>query len=209
VKRRRVLNLIGLPRRRRAKRGRRDAPPGPARATRRTPPPEASDTDRARMDRALELARAAAELGEVPVGAVVYRTETGEVLAEAHNRREIDRDPSAHAELLAIARAARALGDWRLNACSLAVTLEPCAMCAGLIVNARIGRVIYGARDPKAGACESLYAITSDARLNHQPEVIAGVRADACADVLRAFFRELRARPPSGERDRPTGGADD
>lgn len=172
-------------------------------------PELASGLDREMMARALGLARDAASLGEVPVGAVVYRNQDATVLGEGHNRRETDRDPAAHAELIAIVHAARSLGDWRLTGCSLAVTLEPCVMCAGLIVNARIGRVISGARDPKAGACESLYAITSNARLNHQPEVIAGVRADACADVLRAFFRELRARPPSGERDRPTGGADD
>ena len=110
----------------------------------------ATDRDRAMMRRALELADEAASMGETPVGAVVFETATGRVLGEGANRRETDRDPSAHAEHLAIVRAARALGDWRLNACTLCVTLEPCPMCAGLIVNARVGRVVYGADDPKA-----------------------------------------------------------
>ncbi|MCB9840793.1 MAG: nucleoside deaminase [Phycisphaeraceae bacterium] len=150
------------------------------------------------MARAIELAEAAAAQGEVPVGAVVYRTADGAILAEAANRREADHDPSAHAEFLAIQHACRAVGDWRLNACSLAVTLEPCPMCAGLIVNARVGRVVYGAPDPKAGAVESLYQILADPRLNHRPEVVPGVEAKRCAELLRAFFhalRESKARP--------------
>lgn len=150
--------------------------------------------DDAMMARALELAQQAAPMGEVPVGAVVYRTSTGEIISRAHNRREIDRDPAAHAELIAMREACAALGDWRLTGCTVVVTLEPCPMCAGLVVNARADRLVYGARDPKAGACESLYEITRDPRLNHAPEVIAGVREDECAAVLRAFFRELRAR---------------
>lgn len=158
----------------------------------------AQDTaqDTAMMRRALDLARAAGELGEVPVGAVVYET-GGTVLAEAGNRREIDHDPAAHAEFLAIAAACRRLGDWRLNHCTLAVTLEPCVMCAGLIVNARLGRVVYGAADPKAGAVRSLYRILEDQRLNHRPAVIPGVMADECGSLLTAFFASLRAKPAS------------
>jgi tRNA(adenine34) deaminase len=146
------------------------------------------------MDRAIELARAAALQGEVPIGAVVYDTATGEVLAEAANTRERDRDPCGHAELLAVRAAAARLGDWRLNHCSLAVTLEPCPMCAGAIVNARVGRVLYGAADPKAGAVRSLFSLLEDGRLNHRCTVIAGVRAEACAALLTGFFRELRGR---------------
>lgn len=155
--------------------------------------------DTAMMRRAIELAREAAALGEVPVGAVVYRTGadgTPEILGEGFNRREIDNDPAAHAELLAIRAAAKRLGDWRLENCSLAVTLEPCPMCAGLIVNARVARVVYGADDPKAGACRSLFALTTDARLNHRVELVPGVLAEECADLLRAFFKALRQRPP-------------
>lgn len=144
------------------------------------------------MDRALQLARDAAAMGEVPVGAVVWETESGRVLGEGFNRREVDADPSAHAEFLAIQRACAAVGDWRLNHCSLAVTLEPCPMCAGLIVNARVGRVVYGAADPKAGACESLFELTTDARLNHRVELITGVRARESAELLRSFFRARR-----------------
>jgi tRNA(adenine34) deaminase len=144
------------------------------------------------MARALELAREAADMDEVPVGAVVWETDTGRVLGEGFNRREIDSDPSAHAEFLAIQKACAAVGDWRLNHCSLAVTLEPCPMCAGLIVNARVGRVVYGPDDPKAGACRSLFALTTDARLNHRVELIAGVRAEESAELLRSFFRSRR-----------------
>lgn len=152
------------------------------------------------MRRALELAHAAAALGEVPVGAVVYDTASGRPLAEAHNRRHLDKDPAAHAELLAIQAAARAIGDWRLNACTVVVTLEPCPMCAGLIVNARLGRVVYGCPDPKAGACGTLLKLTEDPRLNHRVEPIAGVLADECAAVLREFFRARRSgsAPPDG-----------
>lgn len=146
------------------------------------------------MRRALELAREASAAGEVPVGAVVWETATGRVLGEGRNRREEDRDPSAHAEHIAILQASRAVGDWRLNHCSLAVTLEPCPMCAGLIVNARVGRVVYGADDPKAGACRSLYELTTDARLNHRVELVPGVLADEAGELLRAFFRARRGK---------------
>lgn len=148
--------------------------------------------DEAMMRRALELARAAAATREVPVGAVVYITETGEILAEASNRREADRDPSAHAEFMAVRDACARLGDWRLNHCSLAVTLEPCPMCAGLLVNARVGRVVYGADDPKAGAVRTLFGLLTDPRLNHRCVVLPGVLAEESAELLRAFFRTLR-----------------
>lgn len=152
------------------------------------------ETDLEMMRRALMLAREASAAGEVPVGAVVWETATGRVLGEGRNRREEDRDPSAHAEHIAILEASRAVGDWRLNHCSLAVTLEPCPMCAGLIVNARVGRVVYGADDPKAGACRSLYELTTDTRLNHRVELVPGVRADEAGDLLRAFFRARRGK---------------
>jgi tRNA(adenine34) deaminase len=145
------------------------------------------------MRRALQLARAAGAMGEVPVGALVYETATGSVLAEAHNRREIDADPSAHAEHIAIVQACKARADWRLVDCTLVVTLEPCPMCAGLIVNARLGRLVYGAPDPKAGAVDTLYTLTRDQRLNHRVEPIAGVCADEAAALLKDFFRRLRA----------------
>lgn len=145
------------------------------------------------MARALELARQAGALSEVPVGAVVYETATGRVLGEGHNLRHTQKDPTLHAELIAIRAAALALGDWRLNACTLVVTLEPCPMCAGLVVNARLGRVVFGCPDPKAGACGSLMSITTDARLNHRVTPIAGVMGEECADVLRSFFRDKRA----------------
>jgi tRNA(adenine34) deaminase len=159
-----------------------------------TPAPasEATETDLAMMRRALEQARIAAGKGETPVGAVVYETASGRILAEAHNTRQTEKDPCGHAELIAARTAAAALGDWRLNGCTLVVTLEPCAMCAGMIVNARFGRVVYGASDPKAGAAESLYAITQDARLNHRVRPIAGVLAAESAAMLKEFFRARR-----------------
>lgn len=146
------------------------------------------------MARALALADDAAARGEVPVGAVVYRGE--DVLGESGNTRQNDKDPAGHAEFIAIRRACAVLGDWRLNDCSLAVTLEPCPMCAGLIVNARVGRVVFGCDDPKAGAVRSLFTLLSDPRLNHRAEVVPGVLADEAAAKLRAFFRDRR----SGER---------
>jgi tRNA(adenine34) deaminase len=151
-----------------------------------------TDTDRRMMEEALELARRAAAMGEVPVGCVVYRTRSGQVLGRAANRRQTDADPSAHAEVLAIRQAARALGDWRLNECTLVVTLEPCPMCAGLIVNARLGRLVYGAADPKAGACGSLMRLTEDPRLNHRVRPLAGLLGERCAEILREFFRARR-----------------
>lgn len=148
------------------------------------------------IGRALELAARAGELGEVPVGAVVYRLADGQILGEGHNRREMDRDPSAHAEFLAMLAAARSIGDWRLSGCGLAVTLEPCPMCAGLVVNARVQRVVYGASDPKAGAVSTLYQLLSDPRLNHRAQVRGGVEGERAAAMLTDFFRSLR-KPPN------------
>ncbi len=142
------------------------------------------------MALALEEARLAAGEGEVPIGAVVVHD--GEVVARAHNRREADADPSAHAEFSAMLQAARALGRWRLSGCTVYVTLEPCLMCAGLMVNARIDRCVYGASDPKGGALGTLFDVSADPRLNHAFSVCAGVCADESADLLRAFFRSRR-----------------
>ncbi|QDU58397.1 tRNA-specific adenosine deaminase [Aeoliella mucimassa] len=142
------------------------------------------------MREALRQAAAAVEVGEVPVGAVVVRD--GDIVAAAHNQRETLHDPTAHAEMIAITQAAAALGSWRLAGCTLYVTLEPCPMCAGAIVNSRLPRVVYGAIDPKAGAVESLYQLLTDARLNHESAVTSGVLAGECGDLLRAFFRARR-----------------
>jgi tRNA(adenine34) deaminase len=149
-------------------------------------------THRLWMDRALAQAKLALAHGDVPVGAVVVRD--GAVVAEARNRREIDQDPTAHAELLAVRRAAEAVGSWRLEGCTLYVTLEPCTMCAGALVLARVPELVYGASDPKAGAVGSLYDVCRDPRLNHRLEVTSGVLADECGEVLTRFFRARRAR---------------
>lgn len=142
------------------------------------------------MREALVEARAAAAVGEVPIGAVVVRA--GEIVARAHNRRELDQDPSAHAEFSALCAAAQSLGRWRLSDCTVYVTLEPCCMCAGLMVNARVGRCVYGAADAKAGALGSLYDLNADSRLNHRFNVTAGVLADECRAVLSGYFAGLR-----------------
>ena len=146
--------------------------------------------DRHWMRVALEQARRAAALGEVPVGAVVVRGD--ELLGAGHNRREVDGDPLAHAELLALRQAAMAVEGWRLVGCMMVVTLEPCAMCAGALVNSRVERLVYGAADPKAGFCGSLGDISRDPRLNHRLEVVSGVMAEECGELLRDFFRGLR-----------------
>jgi tRNA(adenine34) deaminase len=161
------------------------------RDTNLTPMPP-TPADLAAMTRALELARGAAAMGEAPIGAVVYRLNDGVVIGEGANRREVDHDPVAHAEILAIRQAAAAIGDWRLEGCGLAVTLEPCPMCAGAIVNARLERLVFGASDPKAGACGTLMRLTEDARLNHRVTPISGVMADESAALLKAFFAQLR-----------------
>jgi tRNA(adenine34) deaminase len=147
-------------------------------------------------ERMMELALAEAEIAalenEVPVGAIIIHQ--GIIVGRDHNRREQLKDPTAHAEMLAITQAASALDSWRLDDCLLYVTLEPCPMCAGAIIQARIGTVIYGALDPKAGACESLYRITNDRRLNHRSETIGGVLAGPCGGILSNFFAQQRAK---------------
>jgi tRNA(adenine34) deaminase len=140
---------------------------------------------------ALDVARTAAARGEVPVGAVVLSA-SGDVLAAAHNEREALSDPTAHAEALALRRAGAVLGSWQLVGCTLAVTLEPCTMCAGAVVLARISRLVFGAWDPKAGAVGSLWDVVRDRRLNHRPEVIAGVREAECSALLAEFFAARR-----------------
>jgi tRNA(adenine34) deaminase len=150
--------------------------------------------DEAAMRLALDEARAALAHVDVPVGAVVL-DEARRVLAVARNEREVAQDPTAHAEVLALRRAAEAAGSWRLDGCSLVVTLEPCTMCAGAAVLARVARVVYGAVDPKAGAVGSLWDVVRDRRLNHRPSVIGGVLERESADLLREFFRAHRARP--------------
>lgn len=148
------------------------------------------------MSEALAEARAAAAVGEVPIGAVVVRA--GEIVARAHNRRELDQDPSAHAEFAALCAVARSLGRWRLSDCTVYVTLEPCCMCAGLMVNARVGRCVYGATDAKAGALGSLYDLNADSRLNHRFNVTAGVLAGECREVLSSYFSGLRGTEGAG-----------
>ncbi len=143
------------------------------------------------MEMALEEAAAAEAEDEVPVGAVIVSLRQG-VIARGHNQRERLKDPTAHAEMIAITQAAQALGSWRLEHCILYVTLEPCPMCAGAIVLARLPMVVYGTIDPKAGACHTLYQITADPRLNHRAQVVSGVLAERCASVLTEFFAKKR-----------------
>lgn len=142
------------------------------------------------MRQALAEARQAASLGEVPVGAVVVCAD--EIVGRGHNRREVDGDPLAHAEILAIRQAAEEVGNWRLTGCCLYVTLEPCPMCAGALVNSRVERLVFGTRDPKAGYCGSLGNLVADPRLNHRMEVTEGVLAEECSREIREFFSRLR-----------------
>lgn len=158
------------------------------------------------MREALIEARRASELGEVPIGAVVVHE--GRIIARAHNRRELDEDPSAHAEFSAMVEASNVLGRWRLTGCTVYVTLEPCLMCAGLMVNARIDRCVFGAHDPKGGAVGTLYDVSGDSRLNHAFAVTSGVLEDECVDVLRSFFQELRGRRGRGGAGAAECGAD-
>lgn len=144
------------------------------------------------MEHALRQADMAASLGEVPVGAVVVRG--GQVIAAAHNRRELDQDPTAHAELLAMREAARVLGSWRLEGCSVYVTLEPCAMCAGAMVLGRVDSCVYGCADPKGGFLGSVGDLSAVPELNHRFGVVSGVLAEPCSTRLKDFFRALRAR---------------
>ena len=149
-----------------------------------------SDNDLKWMARALELAREAALEDEVPVGAIVVAD--GVEVSAAKNAREKALDTTAHAELMALQQASQKLGRWRLHGCTLYVTLEPCAMCAGAIVNSRVDRVVFGARDPKAGAVVSVFEIPSDARLNHRPVVVEGILALECGQILSEFFKKKR-----------------
>jgi tRNA(adenine34) deaminase len=145
------------------------------------------------MRLAIEQAQLALAAGEVPIGCIVVHGPGNRVIGRAFNRRQTDRDPTAHAEMLALRQAAAELGDWRLLDCALYVTLEPCPMCAGAIVNARVPRLVYGCDDPKAGAVRSLYPIGQDARLNHLVQITSGVLAEQCAAVLQGFFQAQRA----------------
>lgn len=150
------------------------------------------------MDLALKEARKAFEAGDVPVGAILVENETGRVIARAHNQRELLRDPTAHAEILAITQGAAHYGAWRLEGVTLFVTLEPCIMCAGAIILARIPKVVYGADDPKGGAHRSVHKVLVDARNNHRPEVVTGIRSAECGAILREFFQARRPGPGKG-----------
>ena len=154
--------------------------------------------DRIYMKKALELARIAAEQGEVPVGAVVVKKSSGEIIGRGFNRREYGRSPLTHAEIIAIDEASRRLGGWRLIDCELFVTLEPCPMCAGAMINSRIERVVFGAFDPKAGSCGSVVNLF-ELPYNHKPELKGGVLEAECAGILSEFFRELRQRKKAEE----------
>jgi tRNA(adenine34) deaminase len=157
-----------------------------------TAPTETFDADAA-MRAAIDEARAALDHDDVPVGAVVVRIATGELVARAHNRREVDHDPLAHAELLVLRAAARELAQWRLDEHALVVTLEPCPMCAGAVWAARVPLLVFGAADPKAGASGSLYNFAADPRLNHETHVVPGVLADECSALLTDFFARRRS----------------
>jgi len=143
------------------------------------------------MAQALAEAGLASAHGDVPIGAVVLDA-SGTVIARAHNERELTGDPSAHAEVLALRRAAASVQSWRLDDCTLVVTLEPCTMCAGALVLARVKRLVFGAYDPKSGAVASLWDVVRDPRLNHRVEVVGGISADACAEVIQSFFESQR-----------------
>ena len=153
------------------------------------------------MAKALCQAQAAARKGEVPVGAVVVRE--GSIVARAHNLRETRRDPAAHAELIALQRAAKKLGGWRLMDCTVYVTLEPCPMCAGAMIKARVARVVFGAFDPKAGCCGTLYQLIQDGRFNHTCPVTGGVLEAECAGILKEFFARKRRNNRDTRRDDP------
>jgi tRNA(adenine34) deaminase len=156
-----------------------------------------ADSDERWMREAIAEARLARDQGEVPVGAVVVHD--GRIVGRGHNERELNQDPTAHAEMTAIREAAEVLGSWRLIDTTLYVTLEPCTMCAGALVNARVPRVVWGCSDPKAGATETLYTIGSDPRLNHRFECVPGVLADECSALLSSFFAAIRSKnsPPN------------
>ncbi|MFL6310800.1 MAG: tRNA adenosine(34) deaminase TadA [Terriglobales bacterium] len=151
--------------------------------------------DAAWMERALELAGLAAEAGEVPVGALVIKD--GEIVGQGHNRNLLDNDPTAHAEIVALRQAAARLGNHRLTGCTMVATIEPCSMCAGALIHARIARLVYGAADPKAGAAGSILQVINHASLNHRMELTAGVLAEKCSEILQKFFRQKRQQTPS------------
>ena len=151
-------------------------------------------SDEEYMLRCIRLAEKAAENGDVPVGAIVVKRSTGEIVGEGYNRREADKSSLSHAELIAIDQASKRLGGWRLVDCALYVTLEPCAMCAGAIVNSRVERVVFGAYDMRFGACGSLFDLFGQG-LNHTPEITRGVMKDECVKLLKDFFAELRKKP--------------
>lgn len=152
------------------------------------------------MKEALREAKKAEQLGEVPIGAVVVKD--GQIVGRGYNRRELDNDPTAHAEMIAIREASERLGSWRLNDCELYVTLEPCPMCAGAIVQARIDTVVYGTEDPKAGAAGTLLNLLQDERFNHQTNMISGVMKEECSTILTSFFRVLRQRKKEQKQNR-------
>lgn len=167
--------------------------------------PKPADHARWMREALAEAVLAAAE-GEVPIGAVVVHEPTGRIIGRGRNRREADHDPTAHAEVLALREAGRSLGHWRVLDCTLYVTLEPCPMCAGAMVNARLPKVVYGCDDPKAGAVRTLYQIGEDARLNHRFETVSGVMGEESAELLRAFFRARRKTIKAVESSRPDDG---
>ncbi|NLU09709.1 MAG: nucleoside deaminase [Tepidanaerobacter acetatoxydans] len=142
------------------------------------------------MRQAIQEAKRAMEIDEVPIGAVVVKAD--EVIARAHNLRETLQDATAHAELLAIRKACEVLGTWRLQGCTLYVTLEPCPMCAGAVILSRVDRLVFGAKDPKGGACGSLINLPADERFNHRPKISAGIMADECGNILKKFFQDKR-----------------
>jgi tRNA(adenine34) deaminase len=151
-------------------------------------------SDELLMRQAIAEARSALALEEVPVGCVIYHVSTDRIVGRGHNRRESSADPTAHAEMIALRQAAAELGDWRLTDCTAAVTLEPCPMCAGAMVNARLGRLVYGCDDPKAGAVRTLFQLCDDPRLNHRMSITSGISAGECAALLKDFFAVQRSQ---------------
>jgi len=160
--------------------------------TKKNPADMQPGEDAAWMELALEQARLAALAGEVPVGALVIRQ--GEIIGQGHNRNLLDNDPTAHAEIVALRQAAARVGNHRLIGCTMVATIEPCSMCAGALIHARIARLVYGAADPKAGAAGSTVQVINHPSLNHRMEVTAGVLADKCSEILQQFFRQKRQR---------------
>lgn len=163
-----------------------------------------SISDEMLMRVAIEEARIAESMDEVPIGCVIWHAPSNKIIGRGHNTRERDNNPVGHAEIVAIQQAATHLGGWRLLDCTLVVTLEPCPMCAGAIVNARVPRLVYGCDDPKAGAVRTLYTVCDDARLNHRASITSGVLRDECAELLKSFFQRRRSADKSASK--PTTG---